>query len=493
MRLPPRPVIYEINTAVWLDSLAQELGRDLLLLDEVPQAVWDELGALPVDAVWLMGVWQRSAVGRDIARGDADLMAQMHRALPDLRDDDIVGSPYCVRDYVVDERFGGPEGLAVAREELAQRGLGLILDFVPNHVAPDHRWLHEAPGRFIGGTAQEYAARPDAFIEVDGHVFARGSDPNLASWPDVVQLNASSADLRAASTEVLQQIASQCDGVRCDMAMLMCNDVFPRTWGERGGPAPQEEFWPQVIGAVKGAHPGFTFIAEVYWGMERRLQQEGFDYGYDKGLYDALVEGDADAVRSSLRADLGLQDGLLRFIENHDEQRAASVFGPARERAAAVVLSTVPGARMYHHGQFEGFGAHVPVFLGRGPRESADTGLREFYLRLLDAVRTSGLREGRWSPADVRGLPGDDSWRGVVAWGWDGPAGRHLVAVNLGGTDARARVRAPWFEELRGREWTLRDMLDGSDSRRDGDELASTGLDLALGPWQFHLFACDQS
>src|SRR6478752_6180368 len=121
MRLPARPTIYEINTAVWLGGCT---------LDAVPAAEWDALAALPVDAVWLMGVWERSPAGLEIAL----------RAFPDLNGPDVIGSPYCVRDYAVDARFGGPAALAAARAELAQRGLGLILDYVPNHVAPDHPW-----------------------------------------------------------------------------------------------------------------------------------------------------------------------------------------------------------------------------------------------------------------------------------------------------------------------------------------------------------------
>jgi glycosidase len=129
---PRRPTIYELNTAVWLRRLGCGLG-------DVPAAVWDALAALPVDAVWLMGVWQRSPAGLAIARADPALDEGNRAALSDLRPEDVIGSPYCVRDYVVDERFGGARGLATARAQLAARGLGLILDYVPNHVAPDTR------------------------------------------------------------------------------------------------------------------------------------------------------------------------------------------------------------------------------------------------------------------------------------------------------------------------------------------------------------------
>src|SRR6478672_8957440 len=139
MRLPSRPTVYEINTAVWLERLGRGLGRTLAL-DEVPGEEWDAIAALPVDAVWLMGVWARSPAGLEIARADPGLDAGNRAALPDLRDGDVIGSPYCVRDYVVDDRFGGRAALAAARAALRARGLGLILDYVPNHVAPDNPW-----------------------------------------------------------------------------------------------------------------------------------------------------------------------------------------------------------------------------------------------------------------------------------------------------------------------------------------------------------------
>ena len=74
--------------------------------------------------------------------------------------------------------------------------------------------------------------------------------------------------LRAATAQTLADIAGQCDGIRCDMAMLMTNQVFARTWGGRAGPEPGEEFWPTVIGALRGRHPETVLVAEAYWDME---------------------------------------------------------------------------------------------------------------------------------------------------------------------------------------------------------------------------------
>src|SRR3954462_14818626 len=200
MRLPPPPTIYEIDTAVWLRRLAGDRDR-ALSLDEVPGSEWDALAALPVDAVWLMGVWERSPAGLEIARTNPGLDAGNRAALPELRDEDVIGSPYCVRDYAVDARFGGPDGLAAARAELSARGLGLILDYVPNHVAPDHPWLASKPDCFIHGSAEDLARDPISYLQVGDDVVARGRDPYFPAWPDVIQLNAFSDTLREAVAE----------------------------------------------------------------------------------------------------------------------------------------------------------------------------------------------------------------------------------------------------------------------------------------------------
>jgi hypothetical protein len=192
---PPRPTVYEINTAVWLERLGRERGRPLEL-DEVPAGAWDAITRLPVDAVWLMGVWQRSPAGLRIALANPEIDAGNHAALTDLRSEDVIGSPYCIRDYVVDERFGGRPALAVARQQLATRGLKLILDYVPNHVAPDHLWLTEQPDCFLHGSEDELAQHPEAFVRTAGGIVANGRDPYFAPWPHVVQLNAYSPVLR---------------------------------------------------------------------------------------------------------------------------------------------------------------------------------------------------------------------------------------------------------------------------------------------------------
>jgi hypothetical protein len=221
--------------------------------------------------------------------------------------------------------------------------------------------------------------------------------------------------------------------------------------------APAEEFWPSVI------RDDLVFIAEAYWDMEYTLQRQGFDYCYDKRLYDRLAHEDAAAVRGHLQADLGYQERLLRFIENHDEPRAAATFGP-RARAAAVVMSTIPGSRLYHDGQLDGYRTHIPVFLARGPVEEPDASLRAFYEALLP------LQVSDWRLLDT-------DHPALVAWAFSG----HLVVVNLGDAEAWGRVRIAL-------DGTLTDLLTGAGYERSGDELV-----VGLPAWGAHVFSCQSS
>ena len=372
MTWPKYPVLYEINTWVWLEELSQKYKQPVTLAT-VPQEAWDSIAGLPVDAVWLMGVWERSPLGIRIGMQDQGLLADFRRALPDFSEKDNVGSPYCVRRYLIDEHLGGRRGLAVARQKLADRGIFLILDFVPNHVATDHPWVTEHPEYFIQGNKEDLEKDPSSFFSAGEKVFACGRDPYFPAWQDVLQLNAFHPGLRQEVIETVSGIARQCDGVRCDMAMLLMNKIFERTWGPRAGVRPSSDFWPEVIQAVRQGHSHFLFMAEAYWDLEWELQQQGFDFCYDKRLYDRLGHENAESVRLHLCAVLDYQDKLVRFIENHDEPRAAAIFSPQKGRAAAVTIATLPGAKLFHEGQFEGRKARLPVQLRRRPAEPVDT------------------------------------------------------------------------------------------------------------------------
>ena len=363
------PVLYEVYTRAALTARARALGR-AATLDDIPDDDLDRWASRKFDFIWMLGVWQTGAVGRGVSRSQPSWRHEYERALPDLADDDICGSCFAVQDYSVHADFGGPEALARLRERLQRRGLRLLLDFVPNHSARDHPWVFDHPEFYVQGTADDLARAPHNYAPVETRqgalVLAYGRDPYFPGWPDTFQLNYGNASLRAAMELELFHIAEQCDGVRCDMSMLLLPDVFERTWGIAARP-----FWPDAIRRVRRELPGFVFMAEAYWDLEWTMQNQGFDFVYDKRLYDRLRDRHARPVRDHLRADMAFQNRLARFLENHDEPRAAETFRPDVHRAAAVITFLSPGLRLLHDGQFEGRAVRIPVHLRRGPDEAS--------------------------------------------------------------------------------------------------------------------------
>jgi len=490
---PARPVIYEMNTAAWLTDLSRAAGRRVML-GEVAEADWDAVTPPGVDAVWLMGVWTRSPAGLAVAEANPELRGSFRQALPDLRSEDVIGSAYCVRKYEVDPGFGGPSGLATARAALAARGVRLILDYVPNHVAPDHPWALERPDLFIEGDEASLTNEPDGWQRVGQHILAHGRDPYFPPWPDVLQFNAFSSALRAATAETLSNVADQCDGIRCDMAMLMINQVFAKTWAGRIGVEPAQEFWPEVIGQLRAEHPETVLLAEAYWGMEGELLDQGFNFCYDKELYDHIVATDAGGAREHLRYNAGREDRLLHFLENHDEPRVADRMATDAACAAAVATATLPGATLWHEGQFEGRRVHLPVFLARRPDEPADEWLAAWYFQLLDVVGRNAVRRGDWQLLEVTGWPDNQSCGNLLCWSWceDSADVRYLVVVNLSGQAAQGRVLPRW-PQLTGSNWQLSDLLRPMVFERDGDELAGAGLYVDLAPWECYLMAATKT
>lgn len=484
MQWQKRPILYEIHTWAWLADLSARYRR-AITLGSVPAAEWDALAGLRVDAVWLMGVWQRSPTGVAVANDNPNLQAEFRRALDNYTPSDNIGSAYCIRDYVVDERIGGQEGLANAREQLRHRNLGLVLDYVPNHVARDHAWVETHPEFLLQGTQSDLERAPGEFFEAHGRVFANGRDPYLPPWRDVVQANAFDKGFRAAALEIVQSIAAQCDGMRVDMAMLLLNHVFTQTWGARAGDAPATEFWRELLPTVKRNFPDVLFVAEVYWDLEYELMEIGFDYCYDKRLYDKLAHQDATSVRQHLFAGIAYQDRLVRFIENHDEARAAVLFSPPQERAAALISTTLPGAKLLYEGQLDGRKIKTPVFFTRRMTEPTDFELALFYRALLRNIHSELFHAGEWNLCECSGWIDNDSFKNMLAWTWHRQNTRALIVVNYSAQRSQAMIQLPWAD-LENRVWRLTDALNGDLFLRDGNQLSQGGLYVDLDAWRFH-------
>ncbi len=491
MSTPLYPSLYQINTRVWLTELSSSLGRPASL-DDIPDAELDRLAAMGFDWIWLLSVWQTGPEAQQVSRTNLEWRHEYEQTLPDLTDADIPGSGFAITGYTVHASLGGNAALARLRERMKKRGLRLMLDFVPNHMGLGHPWVEEHPERFISGSEQDLASAPHNYTRVkrkNGElVLAYGRDPYFAGWPDTLQLNYANPDLQEAMIGELLRISEQCDGLRCDMAMLVLPDVFERTWGQR---APL--FWPHVIERVRQHVPGFTFMAEVYWDLEWTLQQQGFDYTYDKRLYDRLRDHHARPVREHFLAGLEFQNKLARFLENHDEPRAAATFNEKVHQAAAVLTFLSTGLRFFHQGQFEGRLKRISPHLGRGPTESTNASLQQFYQRLLTILRHQVFRDGQWQLLECVSA-WDGNWTNdcFIAFAWQHEGERRIVAVNYASNQSQCLVRLP-FGDLAGNSWRLHDEFSGDDYDWEGDDLAGRGLYLAMQPWQAAVFSMRQS
>jgi hypothetical protein len=488
MTTPRYPSLYQINTRVWLTELCRKLGRTATL-DDIPDAELDHLAQMGFDWVWFLSVWQTGLAAQRVSRSNPEWRKEFQETLPDLREDDIPGSGFAITAYTVHAQLGGDAALARLRERLRKRGLRLMLDFVPNHMALDHPWVEDHPEYFIRGTELDLSRAPQNYTWVKRQrgdlLLAYGRDPYFPGWPDTLQLNYANPATQEAMIGELVRIAGQCDGVRCDMAMLVLPYVFERTWGQR---APL--FWPRATQRVRERVPGFVFMAEVYWDLEWTLQQQGFDYAYDKRLYDRLRERQARPVREHFHAGLDYQDKLARFLENHDEPRAAAAFPPGVHQAAAVITLLAPGLRFFHDGQFRGRKKRISPHLCRAPDEPVDTDLAKFYDRLLAVLRQPLLRNGRWQLLECR-----PAWEGnwtsdcFLAFAWQGAGGeKMLVAVNYAANRSQCYVRLP-FTDLGNRPWRLQDQMNTTVYDRDGNDLQSRGLYLDMLPWQACVFS----
>lgn len=480
------PSLFQINTRVSLTELSEQLGRPATL-DDIPDTWLDTLAGLGFEWIWFLSVWTTGEKGRKVSLENPEWHHEFEYTLPNLKDDDIGGSGFAIAGYHVHPKLGGDKALSRLRDKLSARGLKLMLDFVPNHMGPDHPWLHEHPEYFVAGTEEDLKNNPQNYARMNlargERIMAYGRDPYFAGWPDTIQLDYSNPVTIEAMTQELLRISGQCDGVRCDMAMLILPEIFERTWGRKA-----RSFWPETIQAVRQQAPGFCFMAEVYWDLEWTLQQQGFNYAYDKRLYDRLREGYARPVRDHLNAQLDYQEKLARFLENHDEPRVADTLEPGQHEAAAVITFLSPGLRFFHQGQFEGRMKRISPHLVRAPHEPLNTYLQQFYFNLLNVTKKSLFNDGQWQMVQcVPAWNENGSWDSFVVFAWEENGKRGLVTVNYAPHQSQCYALLP-FPELSNQSIKLRDLMADNVYIRDGNDLLSRGMYFDMRPWGYHIF-----
>ena len=493
----PHPHLYQINTMVWLYELSEKM-KTTIRLGDVPDQEWDNLQSKGLDYVWLMGMWERSPTSRYIAQQDPRLRKEYDHALPGWKPADVVGSPYSIRSYNPDPEIATWDQLDGVLEKLHRRGMRLILDFVPNHTARDHDWVCSHPEYYIQRTTKNPGRANQEFFKTEcGNedlYLAHGKDPYFPAWTDTAQLNYFCQATRTAMIDELKTIAQHCDGVRCDMAMLVLNEIFQKTWSIDIGTSkpPGSEFWTEAITAV--SEPDFVWIAEVYWDLEWILQQLGFHFTYDKRLYDRLCHASPREVAEHLQADISYQQHLVRFIENHDEPRGALMCGNNRLSAIASLMATLPGMRMFHHGQLEGKRIRPPVQLRRVKEEDPDPDTFKMYDRLLHITDEEVFHGGQWKRLTIRSA-GDFSFENLISYQWQAHTVQKVVVVNLGSVESQGfldifgTVDHTEEEHNLGATVVVCDQLTAQKYESSYSDIVRQGLYVSLKPFTAHVFA----
>jgi hypothetical protein len=481
--------LYEINTRVWI----KRFGRDTTIIS-IPDEVFIELVNVGFEAVWLMGVWKTCDNLIEKCCFTPDLISSYSKAVKNWEKKDVIGSPFAIDCYELNPSLGKKSDLLILKEKLNNLGLRLILDFVPNHFSAESRFIKTNPEVFLEADEELLLKDPLTFFkpEISGDVFVHGRDPFFLPWTDTIQVNYFNAAARNFMTQQLFNIAEYCDGVRCDMAMLPLNNVFHNTWlgvlNRFGYKRPVNEFWNEAIKKIKKLYPDFIFLAETYWDLEYQLQKLGFDFTYDKQLTDRLFTGDVANIKNHLFAEHEYQMKSVRFIENHDEERAVTKFGKERSMATAIVISTIKGMKLYYDGQLEGRKIKLPMQLGKEPEEKTSHRIESYYQKILEITKDKIFKEGNWTMIEpISAGEGNINFQNFFTWTWDYKNDLRIVVINYSAVTSQCRLRVLFDSDKD--NITLKDLLTGDEYLRSVKEMETSGLFIELKGFHSHVFS----
>lgn len=485
--------LYEINTRVWIKRFDTPAKK--AQLKDVPLSYWAELANLGIDCIWLMGIWQTCDSIIDRYCFEEHLKKSYSKALRDWKREDVGGSPYSIEAYKINPILGDETDFQKLKSDLNNLGIKLILDFIPNHFSAGSSLIQTNPEIFLSVSREAFRNEPHTFFQprIDKvEYFAHGRDPFFPAWQDTVQVNISNNEARKFLKNELQKLTTLCDGVRCDMAMLVLNNVFKNTWAgllnTNSLETSNTEFWSEAIANTKNLRSDFLFFAEAYWDLEWQLQQLGFDYTYDKRLTDRLKYSNTSEIVDHLKADYTFQKKSIRFLENHDEERILTVIGKEKSKAAAIVISTLQGMSFYNDGQFEGKRIKLPVQLIREPEENVSTEIQSFYFKLLKLCSSEVFKNGTWYLLKpISSWDNNFTYKNILAWEWQLRDERRIVIVNYSEIHSSCRIKLDvtgYHEEL-----IFCDLLNDVNYVRSAEEIYVLGLYIELKPWQAHIFA----
>jgi len=457
-------------------------------LSDIPDSEFSDLKQQGIDIVWMMGVWELGSYGLRHDRTDPALLAYYPTVLQGFTLQDVIGSPYAIVDYVTNPELGSDSDLKALRSRLNSMGLKLMLDFVPNHSAVDCPWTTSDPTYYIRAPQSNPPYDPSRYLASG---IAYGYSGYGGAWTDTAQFNYWNMDFRKEITQQLMAVASFSDYIRCDMAYLCLNDVIKSIWANQmtfwGYQQPSTEFWRDAISQVKSSYD-VKFLAEVYSPWQDQLQQVGFDFTYDKSLYDRLGSGNLDDIRNYVKSTPAYYtEHSAHFVENHDEPRAAAFFGSnSRADAANSVVMTLPGMRFYFEGQENGYFNKLDVHLRRATPEPSHPGVAKYYSLFIQQISQPIFHSGSWNYRDIQGS--GDSWR-LLAWEWVYNNEKVLVVVNYSDQSGSGAIPCPLAEPVNGNDSIpVTELLTGTVYQRSAKEMASTGLFVVVDSWSTQMF-----
>lgn len=494
----PKQLLFEINTRYWLYQLRKRYSEDLTLATIPDQEI--ESIATNFDWVWLMGIWDHSSLSKKFIEKHPGLIREVEEALEDWTEEDIIGSPYSVKTYTIHPKLGSKNDFNKLKKRFNGFGVKVMVDFVPNHYGIESPHAVENPDFFINLKEEPPQDQKHLFRKLETEEGTRwialGKDPYFPPWDDTFQVNARNPETRQFLIEELKSIASMADGVRCDMAMLLNNEVVERSWGwliNDKWPQLEEEFWLKAIAIIKEEYSEFIFLAEVYWDMEWDLLQQGFDYAYDKRLYDRLVDENISEMHAHLTADITYQTRMCRFIENHDEERALHKMSKNQSLAASAMIMTLPGLTLIHHGQMTGNSIKIPVQLIRKTREIVFKSLQQEYAKIIDYVRNVIPAGAIWHMNDViatSAMPSDS----LFSWCWHTQDKVYTVVVNYANRGSDGLIPFNLSHPIFKNEHV--DFVDHYNGKRypwHTKNIQEDGLYIKLDAYGVHLFSVEAS
>jgi glycosidase len=507
----PRTVMIAKSTLVWLDQLARRYGREVRHLDHVPDQELDRLAAFGVNALWLIGVWERSPASRRIKQlaGNPDAAA----------------SAYAVFEYAIAGDLGGEPAWRGLRDRAAARGIRLASDMVPNHMGIDSPWVVEHPERFVQRTdcpypgytfdGPELSSDGRVSLKLEDHywdrsdaavVFRRtdtasgetrylyhGNDGTSFPWNDTAQLDYLNPATREAVIQAILGVARRFPIIRFDAAMTLAKRHLQRLWFPEpgsGGAIPSRaglgvtreqfdrlmpsEFWREVVDRVAAEAPDTLLLAEAFWLMEGYFVRTlGMHRVYNSAFMVMLRdERNADyrrALRNTLEFDPDILQRWVNFLNNPDERTAVDQFGRGEKYfGVCTLMCTLPGLPMFGHGQIEGHEERYGMEFRRALREEpVDEGLeREHWRRIVPLLHRRALFAGArefvlYDCRDHAGHVNED----VFAYSNRSEAGAALVLYHNRYAEARGTIQiSAAYAEKRAdgsRPLRQRTLLDG--------------------------------